>query len=107
LRELDVMKVFERVNGRWTITADTLRIEEVTTSAITGREYATTLLSNGRSVYVICENDTHLSFYTSKGRRSIRIAPHTVLNFYVDGELVAAVDHEWARKFDVIREPVE
>lgn len=97
------MKIFERVNGRWSITGSPVRVD-VRTKDRLGRESVETVLSNGKTVGLVYK-DGFLRILTGKGAHTMIARPDTVLHFYVNGELVAEVDSEWAKEFDFIPEP--
>lgn len=93
------MKVFERVNGRWSITGNPVWVDVVTVRR--GVERVETLLTNGSTVGVVYR-DNYLTILTGKGGRTERVSEGTVFRFFVDGVLAAEVDEDWAKEFDVI-----
>ena len=88
------MDIFKIIDGRHTLDGNggVVRIESVETGR-NGVPRVKTLLSNGGSVALVYRGEQTLAivFINGKGARFVRVAGDDVLNFYVDGVLVATV----------------
>lgn len=95
------MDIFKRVDGRYVISGGLIRVESVEVNH-RGDVRRETLLSNGDTVRVVDRGSNYLGIFTGKGARSVRVVGETVVNFYIDGVLVATVGADDVAKFTVV-----